>query len=42
MAHPEHGYAVMKNVAETLADISKVESQPKLMGRRMTMLLAHK
>ena len=42
MAHPEHGYAVMKNVADTLADISKVESQPKLMGRRMTMLLAHK
>jgi translation initiation factor IF-3 len=42
MAHPEHGYAVMKRVAETLGDISKVESQPRLLGRRMTMLLAHK
>ena len=42
MAHPEHGYAVMKRVAETLGDISKVESPAKLMGRRMTMLLSHK
>ena len=42
MAHPEHGYQVMKVVAETLGDISKVEMHPKLMGRRMTMLLAHK
>jgi translation initiation factor IF-3 len=42
MAHPEHGYQVMKIVAETLADVSKIEMTPKLMGRRMTMLLAHK
>lgn len=42
MAHPEHGYQVMKTVAEYLADVSKVEMTPKLMGRRMTMLLAHK
>ena len=28
--------------AETLGDISKVEVPAKLMGRRMTMLLAHK
>jgi translation initiation factor IF-3 len=42
MAHPEHGYAVMKRVAETLGDICKVEVPAKLMGRRMTMLLAHK
>ena len=42
MAHPEHGYQVMKVVAETLADVSKIEMTPKLMGRRMTMLLAHK
>ena len=42
MAHPEHGYNVMKRVAETLADISKIEMHPRLMGRRMTMLLAHK
>jgi translation initiation factor IF-3 len=42
MAHPEHGYNVMKQVAETLADVSKIESHPKLMGKRMTMLLSHK
>ncbi|MCY2961780.1 MAG: translation initiation factor IF-3 [Planctomycetota bacterium] len=42
MAHPEHGYEVMRKVANTLGDISKVESPAKLMGRRMTMLLAHK
>jgi translation initiation factor IF-3 len=42
MAHPEHGYDVMKRVADTLSDISKIEMQPRLMGRRMTMLLAHK
>jgi translation initiation factor IF-3 len=42
MAHPEHGYEVMRKVAETLGDISRVESEPRLMGRRMTMLLAHK
>ncbi len=42
MAHPEHGYEVMRKVANTLQDISKVESPAKLMGRRMTMLLAHK
>jgi translation initiation factor IF-3 len=42
MAHPEHGYEVMRKVAATLGDISKIESPAKLMGRRMTMLLAHK
>ena len=42
MAHPEHGYSVMKQVADTLGDISKIESHPKLMGKRMTMLLSHK
>ena len=42
MAHPEHGYDVMRKVADTLGDISKVEMPAKLMGRRMTMLLAHK
>ena len=42
MAHPEHGYDVMKRVAATLGDISKIEMHPRLMGRRMTMLLAHK
>ena len=42
MAHPEHGYAVMKKVAENLGDICKIESHARLMGKRMTMLLSHK
>jgi translation initiation factor IF-3 len=42
MAHPEHGFEVMRKVAEDLADISKVEAQPKMAGNRMTMMLAKK
>jgi translation initiation factor IF-3 len=42
MEHPEHGRRVMEQVAETLADISKIESHPRLMGRRMIMLLTHR
>lgn len=40
MAHPEHGHEVMRRVAEDLADIAKIETPAKLMGRRMSMLLA--
>lgn len=40
MAHPEHGYNVMNTVAEELKELARVESPPRLMGRRMTMLLA--
>lgn len=40
MAHPEHGFEVMRKVASSLEDISKVESQPKMAGNRMTMMLA--
>jgi translation initiation factor IF-3 len=42
MAHPEHGLAVMKQVAAELEDLCKVEMQPSMMGRRMTMLLSKK
>ncbi len=42
MAHPEHGYNVMRQVAETLGDICKVESAPKMAGNRMTMMLSRK
>ena len=42
MAHPEHGFEVMRKVAADLDDISKVESQPKMAGNRMTMMLAKK
>ncbi len=40
MRHPEHGYNVMKTVSEGLAEVSKVESPAKMMGRRMTMMLS--
>lgn len=40
MAHPEHGYTVMKQVADDLRDMSKVEMPARLQGRRMTMLLS--
>ena len=39
MAHPEHGYDVMRKVADSLSDIGKVETPARMMGRRMTMLL---
>ena len=39
MDHPEHGHRVMREVADHLADLSKVEVPPRLQGRRMTMLL---
>jgi len=42
MEHPEHGRRVMEEVAQTLSDISKIESYPRLMGRRMIMLLTHR
>jgi translation initiation factor IF-3 len=40
--HPEHGLRVMDQVANHLSDVGKVETAPKLLGRRMTMLLAHR
>ncbi len=40
--HKELGLNVMRTVADHLADISRVETPPKLMGRRMTMLLGRK
>lgn len=41
-SHPELGYAVMRRVTETLGDISKVESPPRMTGPRLTMLLSRK
>ncbi len=40
MAHKELGVRTMKEVAEDLADVSKVEQDPRFQGRRATMLLA--
>ncbi len=42
MAHPELGKAVLDRVASALADIGKVEQEPKLDGRNMIMVLAPK
>jgi len=41
-SHPELGYQVMKRVNESLGDISKVESPPRMTGPRLTMLLSRK
>lgn len=42
MAHPEMGREVMRRVAESLEDVSKVEAMPRMSGNRMTMMLARK
>ena len=42
LAHPELGRAVLDRVAAILADIGKVEFEPKLEGRNMTMIIAPK
>ena len=42
MAHTEIGEDVLNRFAETLSEVSVVESKPKLDGRNMTMLLAPK
>lgn len=39
MQHPELGRRILDQVAETVADIAKVEVYPKLDGRNMTMVL---
>lgn len=40
MAHKNIGYDQMHNICDSLAEVSKVETRPKMMGKRMTMLLA--
>ena len=42
MAHTEIGEDVLNRFAETLSEVSTVETKPKLDGRNMTMLLAPK
>jgi translation initiation factor IF-3 len=41
-SHPELGFNVMRRVTESLGDISKVESPPRMNGPRLTMLLSRK
>ena len=40
MAHPEFGLNILERLAEDLSDMATIESQPKLEGRNMFMLLA--
>jgi translation initiation factor IF-3 len=40
MAHPEFGRQVLDRVTGALQDLSKVEAQPMMEGRSMTMVLA--
>ena len=42
IAHPELGRQVVNRVAEDLADVAKIESDPKFEGKFMTMILAPK
>lgn len=40
MAHRNLGLDSMRRICQDLSDIAKVESEPKMMGRRATMVLA--
>lgn len=42
VAHPEFGREVLNRVAEALADVGRVESEPTMEARTMTMVLAPK
>ena len=42
MAHIELGREVLDRVAQELKDIGKIEQEPKLEGRNMSMVLAPK
>lgn len=40
MLYTEQGEELLKNLAEELEDVSKIESKPTMEGRRMIMILA--
>ena len=42
IAHPELGRAVVERVAQQLADLAKIESDAKMEGKSMTMILTPK
>jgi translation initiation factor IF-3 len=42
MAHQQLGMAVLQRVKADVLEISKVESEPRLEGRQMVMVLAPK
>ena len=39
MQHSELGNELMKKIIEETKDVAKVESQPKLEGRQMVMII---
>ena len=40
IAHPEQGLTILERLADDLKDIAVIESQPKMEGRNMHMLIA--
>jgi translation initiation factor IF-3 len=42
IAHPELGRAVVQRVAQQLADLAKIETDARLEGKAMTMILTPK
>ena len=40
MAHPDQGLSILERLADDLKDIAVIESQPKMEGRNMHMLIA--
>ena len=42
MTHTDLGAVVLERFAESLSDVSKVETRPRLEGRNMSMILAPK
>jgi translation initiation factor IF-3 len=40
MVHKERGYDRMKSIIERLEEVAKLETPPRMFGRRMTMILA--
>jgi len=42
MLHKDRGFEILGQIAEYLEDVAKVEQAPKMMGKRMTMLVIPK
>jgi translation initiation factor IF-3 len=42
MIYVDHGYEIMQEILETMAEVAKIEREAKKMGRRMTMVVAPK
>ncbi|MBQ9068131.1 MAG: translation initiation factor IF-3 [Eggerthellaceae bacterium] len=40
MAHPEQGLSILERLADDLKDVAAIESQPKMEGRNMHMMIA--